>query len=320
MNFVMALVLFIVGIVLVIFFAEKLVKATVSTSYGFGVSTFLISVIFIGFDPENLAVGSTGSYENISGIALGSIIGATMVAIALAFGLTALIAPMKFESAPKAILTIPAGAVFLFAFLSIDSTLSRVDGVILLTGYAFSVIFLILAGKRGVDIRSGGEVAETLGKGVYSRNSRKWKAFGLLILSITGIITGSEILVSAAESIIAKIGLSDTVFGMTILALLLSIEELARELPAALKGRAEISFGNVVGSVLAFFLFNAGIIVLVRPVTVEKQVLVFYLPLTLLTTLAVSLFMVLRRVSRLAGAVIVILYVVFFAGAFVGGW
>ena len=96
MNFVMALVLFIVGIVLVIFFAEKLVKATVSTSYGFGVSTFLISVIFIGFDPENLAVGSTGSYENISGIALGSIIGATMVAIALAFGLTALIAPMKF--------------------------------------------------------------------------------------------------------------------------------------------------------------------------------------------------------------------------------
>ena len=171
-----------------------------------------------------------------------------------------------------------------------------------------------------MDIRSGGEVAETLGKGVYSRNSRKWKAFGLLILSITGIITGSEILVSAAESIIAKIGLSDTVFGMTILALLLSIEELARELPAALKGRAEISFGNVVGSVLAFFLFNAGIIVLVSPVTVEKQVLVFYLPLTLLTTLAVSLFMVLRRVSRLAGAVLVILYVVFFAGAFVGGW
>lgn len=319
MNIVMAIVLFIVGIVLVVFFAEKLVKATVSTSYGFGVSAFLISVIFIGFDPENLAVGSAGSYENIAGIALGSIIGATMVAIALAFGLTSLITPMKFKSAPKAILAIPAGAVLLFAFLSIDSTLSRVDGVILLTGYAFSVIFLIWAGKRGVDIRPGGEVSETLSKEVYSRNFRKWKAFGLLILSITGIITGSEMLVSASETIIAKMGLSDTVFGMTALALLLSIEELARELPAALKGRTEISYGNVVGSVLAFFLFNAGIIVLVRPVMVEKQVLVFYLPLTLLTTLAVSFFMILRRVSRLAGAVLVILYVVFFAGAFVGG-
>lgn len=318
MSIITAIAFFILGIVLVIFFAEKLVKATVGTSRGFGVSTFLISVIFIGFDPENLAVGAAGSYESIAGIALGSIIGATMVTIALAFGITALITPLKFESAPKAILAIPVGAVFLFALLSIDSTLSRVDGVILLTGYTFSVIFLIWVGKRGVDIRPGGEVAETLSKEVYSRNPRKWKAFGLLILSLTGIIVGSEMLVSASETIMAKMGLSDTVFGMTILALLISIEELARELPAALKGRTEISFGNVVGSVLAFFLFNAGIIVLVRPVAVEKQVLVFYLPLTLLTTLTVSFFMMLRRVSRLAGAVLVILYVVFFAGAFMG--
>lgn len=319
MNIVMAIVLFIIGIVLVIFFAEKLVKATVGTSHGFGISTFLISVIFIGFDPENLAVGSVGSYENIAGIALGSIIGATMVAIALAFGLTALIAPMKFKSAPKAILAIPAGAVLLFALLSIDSTLSRVDGVILLTGYAFSVIFLVWAGKMGVDIRPGGEVSETFSKEVNTRNSRKWKAFGLLILSLTGIITGSEMLVSASEKIIAKIGLSDTVFGMTILALLLSIEELARELPAALKGRTEISYGNVVGSVLAFFLFNAGIIALVRPVVVEKQVLAFYLPLAFLTTAVVSFFMILRKISRLAGACLVVLYAWFFVGAFVRG-
>ncbi len=316
MNIVVAIVLFIVGLFLVIFFAEKLVKATVDTSRGFGVSTFLISVIFIGFDPENLAVGGAGSYENIAGIALGSIMGAAMVAIALAFGITALITPMKFESAPKSILVIPVGAVLLFALLSVDSTLSRVDGVILLTGYALSVLFLIWAGKRGIDIRPGGEVAETLGKEVYSR---KWKAFGLLILSLSGIIVGSEMLVSASETIIAKTGLSDTVFGMTILALLLSIEELARELPAALKGRTEISFGNVVGSVLAFFLFNAGIIVLIHPVTVEKQVLVFYLPLTLFTAMVVSFFIMLRRVTRLTGAFLVILYVVFFAGAFVRG-
>lgn len=313
MSIVTAILLFILGLPLVIFFAEKLVKATVGTSCGFGVSTFLISVIFIGFDPENLAVGAAGSYENIAGIALGSIIGAAMVAIALAFGITALIAPMKFESAPKAILAIPVGAVVLFSLLSIDSILSRFDGVMLLTGYVVSVVFLIRAGKRGLDIRPGGEVAETLSKEV---SSQKWKEFGLLILSLIGIIAGSEMLVFASETIIAKIGLSDTVFGMTILALLLSIEELALELPAALKGRTEISFGNVVGSILAFFLFNAGIIVLVHPVTVERQVLVFYLPLTLFTTVVVSFFMMLRSVSRLAAAFLVILYVVFFAGAF----
>jgi Ca2+/Na+ antiporter len=51
-----------------------------------------------------------------------------------------------------------------------------------------------------------------------------------------------------------------------VLAFLVSIEELARELPAALKGKPEISYGNVSGSILAFFLFNAGIIALVHPV------------------------------------------------------
>ena len=76
-------------------------------------------------------------------------------------------------------------------------------------------------------------------------------------------------LVSGSETIIEHLGLSDTVFGMKILAFLVSMEELARELPAAMKGRPDISFGNVVGYMLAFFLFNAGIIVLVSPVTVD---------------------------------------------------
>ncbi len=314
MNMAKAIVLFILGLALVIFFAEKLVKATVGTSRGFSISTFLISVVFIGFDPENLAVGAVGSYEEIAGIALGSIIGAAMVAIALAFGTTALIIPLKFESVPKAILAIPAGAVSLLGILSVDGTLSRIDGVILLIAYVLSVLFLIWSAKKGFDIRSGGEISETLAK---VSSPGKWKALGLLIASLAGIIAGSEILVSASETIIARIGLSDTVFGMTILAFLISIEELARELPAALKGRTEISFGNVVGSILAFFLFNAGIIALIHPVVVEKQILVFYLPLTLLTIVVLSFFMILRKVTRLAGVLLIMLYAVFFAGAFV---
>lgn len=67
-------------------------------------------------------------------------------------------------------------------------------------------------------------------------------------------------LVKGSGTIISRLGISDTIFGMTILAFLVSIEELAREPPAAMKGRPEISFWNVVGSILAFFLFNAGII------------------------------------------------------------
>jgi len=139
----------------------------------------------------------------------------------------------------------------------------------------------------------------------------KWRSFGLLLLSLAAIIIGSEMVVTGSETIIACLGLSDTVFGMTILAFLVSIEELARELPAAMKGRPEISFGNVVGSILAFFLFNAGIIALVSPVTVGDQVLSFYLPLCFATVIVVSVFMMTKKIPRWAGGILVLLYLVF---------
>lgn len=314
MNTLQSILLFILGIALVVYFAEKLVKGTVGISLGFGISTFIISVIFIGFDPENLAVGAVGSYEGASGIALGSIIGAAMVAIALAFGLTALIAPMKFEKAPKQILIIPVLAVLLLGVLGLDGQLSRIDGVVLLLGFVLSIIYLIRLSKKGLDIQPTGEVAETLED---AGKLNKWKSIGIFILSLAGVVLGSELLVRSSQSIIAKMGLSDTVFGMTILAFLISIEELARELPAAIKGHPEISYGNVIGSILAFFLFNAGIIALVKPITVDVETLKYYLPICLVTTLIVSIFMSTKKVSRLAGAVLVLLYVAFAAVGFI---
>ena len=74
MDIIMPLVGFGFGLGLIIFFAEQLVKGVVDTSLGFGLSTFLLSVIFIGFDSDNLAAGAAASAEGASGIALGSIL------------------------------------------------------------------------------------------------------------------------------------------------------------------------------------------------------------------------------------------------------
>ncbi|GBD97296.1 inner membrane protein YrbG [bacterium BMS3Abin06] len=314
MNAIVSIALFIVGLVLVIYFAEKLVKGAVGTSLGFGISTFLISVIFIGFDPENLAIGAAGSFAGVAGIALGSIIGAAMVAIALAFGITALFVPMKFEKVPNQILALPVLAVLLLGIFGFDGWLSRADGVVLLLGFVLSIVCLLWLSKRGLDIKATGEVAETLEE---AKELSKWKSFGLLLLSLAAIIIGSEMLVAGSKTIITSLGLSDTVFGMTILAFLVSIEELARELPAAVKGRPEISFGNVVGSILAFFLFNAGIIALVNPVKVDSQVLRFYLPLCFGTVIVISLFMMTGRMPRRAGVILIILYLIFVLGGYI---
>ena len=84
-----SIVFVIAGIALVLVFAGRLVRGTVGFARGFGVSAFVVSVVFLGFDPENLAVGAVGAYEGAEGIALGTIVGSAMVAIALAFGITA---------------------------------------------------------------------------------------------------------------------------------------------------------------------------------------------------------------------------------------
>jgi cation:H+ antiporter len=312
MEIVLALVLFGVGLGLIIFFAEQLVKGVVGTSVGFGLSTFLLSVIFIGFDPDNLAVGTVASAEGLAGIAVGSILGGAMVAVALAFGISALVAPMTFAQVPIQVIAVQMLAVVLLAVLALDGELSRVDGGILLVGVGLVVLYLVHLGRRGLDITPSGEVGHRLQKGNIPG---KWPSLSLFLLSLVAIIAGSEMLVSGAQTLLTRFAIADLPFGMTILAFLVSIEELARELPAARQGRPDISFGNVLGSILAFFLCNAGIIALVRPVPVDRAVLTFYLPLAFLTTVMVSDVMLTKRVPRWAGGVLILFYAVFVVGA-----
>lgn len=120
-----------------------------------------------------------------------------MVAVALAFGITALIAPMRFEQAPKRVLVVPVTAVLILGILAFDGELSRIDGGILLLGFAASIIYLLWLSQRGLDIKPAGEVAETLEE---AEKLSKWKSFGLLLLSLAAIIVGSEMLVRGAES------------------------------------------------------------------------------------------------------------------------
>ena len=309
MSLFQAIVFALAGIALVVFFSEQLVKGVVGTSVNFNVSAFLISVIFLGFDPENLGVGAVGTYESVGGIAMGSVIGAAMVAMALALGISALFAPLKFKNISKRLLLVPLVSVLLFGALVLDRHLSRFDGIILLAGYAGAVFYLIYLNRKGITLKAGGEVAETLEK---ENLPNKWKSAGLMLVSLVAIIGGSELLVSGSKVILEEFQLSDTVYGMTILAFMVSIEEIARELPAALKGKSDVSMGNVIGSVLAFFLFNAGIIALVRPVEVSAEALQFFLPVSIVTILFIlTLLLFIRKIPRWAGALLIIFYIFF---------
>ena len=298
------------GIALVVYFAEKLVAGAAGTAHGFGVSAFVLSVVFLGFDPENLAVGAVGGSEGLAGIALGSILGAAMVALALAFGVTALLAPMELGQRRLAVLALPVAAVALFAGLCLDGRLSRLDGALLVAGYGAALAAVFVLGRRGTTLEPA--EAEEIEEG---ERLGRWQALGLLALASAAIFAGSEMIIAGSKPLLEFLGLSDTAWGMGVLALLVSIEEIARELPAALQGRPEITFGNVVGSIFAFFLLNAGVIALVRPLPVSGEVLGFHLPAAVLAVLVTTALAAWGRVPRWAGGVLLALYAVFFAGS-----
>lgn len=314
MDFTVSAGLFVIGLGLIFYFTEELVKGVVGTSLGLGVTSLIISIIFIGLEPENLIVGVIGSLAGSAGIALGSIIGAVMVIIALSFGLRAVLSPVSFQYAPKRVIAIPVLAEILFGLLGLDGLISRTDGSVLLLGFVLSVLYILRLSKRGLDIKPTGEVLAILEKGVtFSRR----ESVSLIVISVIAIIIGSEMLVAGSEAIISRFRLSDTVFGMTILALVVGLEELVRELPAALKKKAEISYEGIIGAVLAFFLFNGGIIASIKPLPVSHLVLVFYLPLCIMTTLVISIFMMMQKVPRLGGVFLIVLYLIFFLKGFI---
>ncbi|MDP8927054.1 MAG: sodium:calcium antiporter, partial [Actinomycetota bacterium] len=120
-----------------------------------------------------------------------------------------------------------------------------------------------------------------------------------------------DLLVEGAADLIARLGLSQTLIGMTVLALVISVEEVARTVPAAIQGRPEVSLGTVTGSVLAFFLFNAGVIALVGPLDVDAPTLQFYLPVAVGTVVLVSALLLKARLSRWAGGLLIGVYIAF---------
>jgi cation:H+ antiporter len=306
--------LFVVGLGLIFHFREDLVKGAVGASSGLGTTAYIVSIVLIVLDPGNLIVGITGSIEGLAGIALGSVVGASMVTMALATGVMTLITPVSFQDSPRRVLVLPLMAEVLFGILSLDGLISRTDGSVLLLGFVLSALYLLRLSKRGLDIRPSGEIVSVLDKGA---SLGRRESLLLIGVSVAALVIGSIILLAGARVLMAGFGVSDTAFGMTVLPLLVGLEGLVREFPAFIRKRVEMSYAVITGPTLAFFLFNAGVIASVQPVPVDARTLSFYLPLTVVTTIVSSAFMYTGRIPRWGGALLLILYMAFFAGGFV---
>ena len=289
---------------------ELLVRGSVSLARGLGVSPMLIGITLVGFGtstPE-LVTSIDAALRGSAGIAIGNIVGSNIANILLILGVAALICPIAITPAAfrRDAGTMAAAAAAL-AIISFTGTLGAASGVFLL------VMLLIYLGYTYRQERPGrGPSAELHAREAsLAEPAPHSRAISLLFAGggIALTIAGADLLVDGAVALATALEISDTVIGLTIVAVGTSLPELVASLVASLRRQGDIALGNVLGSNIYNILGILGITAVIHPLEIPPQILRFDLwAMLAATALLVILASTRRRLSRLHGAGFLVLY------------
>jgi cation:H+ antiporter len=301
------LVAVLVGLILLVYGAERFVYGAAGTANALGVSPLLIGLTILGFGtsaPEIL-VSATAALNGNPGLGYGNAIGSNIANIALVLGIAALITPLQVDSQIlrrefPALLLVSIGTYLLV----IDGHISQVDSIILLAGIFLIVGMLaIIATRRNKDDPIDEEFEEEIPHDLTVGRGMLWIAIGLTLLLVS-----SNVLVWGAVNIAQAIGISDLIIGLTIVAIGTSLPELATSVMSALKKEHELIIGNIIGSNMFNLLAVIGVAGIISPGDFPADALDRDLPIML--ALTVVLFIMaygLRgpgKINRIEGAIL----------------
>lgn len=314
----MSIVYLLVGFVLLVIGGEYLVRSSVALSFRMNISRMVIGLTVVSFatSAPELIVSLQAAINGFSDISLGNIIGSNIANIALVMGVTAMIAPL-FADRDFFKINWPVMMIFsilLYVFLNNQHDLNRWEGLILLSGLAVYLFFLIRRSRRKDQLVIE-EVDEKL-KEVSSFKIVIWLGIG--IFALWG---GSELLVDGAVDIATQLGVSERVISVTMIAVGTSIPELAASVIAAMKQEKAISLGNLIGSNIFNISSVLGITALIKPIQLQSPEILSNDIIWMLGVgfvLAPLAFLPVRfKFSRYKGFFLFVAYCVFVALAFI---
>ena len=262
----------IAGLVLLIWGADRFVHGAAATARNLGVTPLLVGLTVVAFatsSPE-IFVSVDAAIRGKTGLAIGNAIGSNITNIGLVLGCVAIVRPIELRSATlrremPALLAVSLLTVSLF----LDSYLSRVDGLVLLTGLVIVMVWLARLGLRSAPTDPIKQDYEAeIPDNVGTRMAVFWLAFGLVTM-----LGGAHLLVDGAIAIALSMGVSEVVVGILLVALGTSLPELAVSLVSALKGEYGLAIGNIVGSNIFNLLAVVGVAVTIAPSALEPSVL-----------------------------------------------
>ncbi len=308
----MDIILAVTGLVLLLLAADVLVRGAVNLGLRLGIPALIVSLTIVAFGtsaPE-LLIAIKASIDGLPGLAIGNVVGSNIANILMVLGVPAMLAGINSAKCDsRKTYSFMLAATVIFIVLSYLGPLYIWHGVILLVLMAAFMVESFLSVRRhrhdfkcepcenpeeldGVDPALPG-----------------WKIGLYIALGIIGLPLGAQLLIDGALGIARYMGVSESVIGLTLVAIGTSLPELATTVMAALRKHGDVAMGNAIGSNLFNILAIMGITSFFGPLAVPVGILHFDLWVMLIATLVLAPFVFGKlNITRIWGVVFMALY------------
>ena len=300
----MMYLLLLIGFVLLIKGADLFVDGSSSIAGILKVPSVIIglTIVAMGTSAPEAAVSINAGLAGNSDISLGNIVGSNIFNLLVVIGACAMIFPAKSnEDILKRDLWWNIGVSVLLLLTIMDGNLSRMEGIILLAIFLFYIGLMIRSALKN---RVEGDAMNVM---------PLWKSLLFAAIGLAAVVFGGEMVVDNASLIAKAWGMSDTLVGLTIVAVGTSLPELVTSITASKKGDSGIALGNAVGSCLFNILFILGMASTLTPINAVPELIIDTAILIAVTVLILIVAKTDKKTTRLEGIICVLSYIIYTA-------
>src|SRR5690625_38452 len=338
-----SIVIFILGAILLIYSAEKLISYLIGAAATAKISLFLLAVIFTGIEFDDVFLGVALGLEDLSGVALGLVFGTAVSFIGIVLAAAMIFVPCEVRIPRDYLAIFAVSPLVLFAFV-LTAPLTTVHAISLIALFVAFIIYVWRREtRRQTAVFRNAEVYEhiiekqALGvrdapAGVTSPRRSRLRLLlpgapppqlsGKLLLvlaaaALAGLVVGAYVTGEGTEGIIEGFGIEETLFGATIATLVLTIEDLLLTVEPARRGAPELGVGNIIGSVVFSVTAKLGIILLFGgSLVVDDSAITCHPPVLVVRVALAAAFLLTGHLRRCHGIVLFGLHVAYWAVSF----
>jgi cation:H+ antiporter len=303
------------GLIILLLAGDTLVKGAVNLSLRLGIPALMVSltVVAFGTSAPELLISVKAVLDGVPGLALGNVVGSNTANILLILGIPALLFGLAAGSDTSRSFVFMIAGTLLFIGLAFLGPFTWWSGLILLAALALILIDSARAAQAHRRAANGAPTPLEEDALEEADPDMPWWRIGVyLALGLIGLPLGADLLVDSSVVIAQAFGVSDTVIGLTLVAIGTSLPELATTVMAAIRRHSDVALGNVIGSNMFNLLGIIGIAALVGPIPVDPALLRFDIWVMLAASLVLVPFVFLRwSMGRVVGVIFTALYVAY---------